>query len=178
MKMAEWKIYPKVPAAFKSCVLTKKTQDLLTEIVSAVGDIDAESLYLKQSLEKTMRGRMLFSPKAMNSALKPIMDNRGWKPCKHKFQYADNGLGFYEVDFMKDRVACEVQLGKYAFMSDNVLKLELYNKVLGLSDLGVLVVPTKCLQTKMSTGPGCFHQIVKRLDDLNYQVPLVVMGIQ
>jgi hypothetical protein len=150
----------------------------VAEVVSSLAEVDAESLYTKESMEKAMKGKMLFSPKSLNEALKKTMTSRGWAACKHKFRYEDGGFGFYEVDFLKDRVACEVQLGKYAFMSDNVLKLELYSKVLGLTDLGVLVVPSKCLQSKMSTGPGCFQQITKRLDDLNYQQPLVVIGIK
>jgi hypothetical protein len=178
MKMTEWKIYPKpISSAFKSHVLTAETQKLVNDVVSVIQSIDSDYLFVKQSEEATMKGKILFSPKEMNKILKKAMEDKGWKPLKHTFQYEDDGFGFYEVDFLKNRVACEVQLGKYAFMSDNVLKLEIFQRVLGLIDLGILVVPSKCLQSKMSTGPGCFKQIIKRLDDLNYQQPLLVIGI-
>lgn len=178
MQMSDWRVYPKPTAAFRSHVLTKKMQSLVSEVVSSLKEIDAESLHVKKSMEKTMLGKVLFSPKALNTVLKTSLESKGWNAYRHKFRYEDDGHGSYEVDFLKNRVACEVQLGKYAFMSDNVLKLELFSTVLNLSDLGVLVVPSKDLQSKMSTGPGCFQQIVKRLDDLNYQHPLVVIGIK
>lgn len=178
MKMTEWKIYPKpVSPVFKSQTLTAETQRLVNDVVKAIESIDSKRLFVKQSREATMKGKLLFSPKEMNKSLKKVMADKGWTPSKHTFRYQDDGFGFYEVDFLKNRVACEVQLGKYAFMSDNVLKLDIFQRVLGLIDLGILVVPSKCLQSKMSTGPGCFQQIVKRLDDLNYQQPLLIIGI-
>lgn len=152
---------------------------LLEEIKNVFEFIDAQKLFLKSCKEKLRNGQLLFCPKSCNKQTKSMLREKNWKSYKHKFRYnsGNKKTGSYEVDFLKDRVACELQFGKYSFMPDNVMKFEIFNKYLKIIDVGVLIVPSKALQFRMSSGPGCFQQIVQRLDDLDYQNPLIVIGL-
>lgn len=177
MKVSQWKIYPQPPTkAFKSYSITTEYENLINQIFDIIESLDANDYFTKISKEKNRIGKILFDPKQLNKAFKEKMFGLGWKSHRVAFNYADS-TGCYEVDFYKDRVAVELQLGKYAFLSDNVIKLDIYQRVLDLTDLNVLIVPDRKLQQKMSSGVGYYDQIIKRLDDMNYQHPLVVMSI-
>lgn len=166
-------------AAYPDAGVLEKYKEFIDTFRAVFASVNSEELFLKESKEKTKQGSMLFCPRSCNRAIKAKLREHGWKPHKHKFRYrtGNQGHGSYEVDFYKDRIACELQFGKYSFMPDNVMKLEIFYKHLQISDLGVLIVPSKDLQSKMSTGPGCIEQIVQRLDDLKYNYPLVVIGL-
>ena len=157
----------------------EKHSGLLDELRDVFDSVDGSLLFVKSCREKARSGRMLFCPSTCNKQCKAMLREKSWSSHKHRFRY-DSGnrkWGSYEVDFLKDRVACELQFGKYAFMPDNVMKFEIFNKFLKIIDVGVLIVPSKRLQFMMSSGPGCFQQIVQRLDDLEYGNPLVVIGL-
>lgn len=157
----------------------KNNQELLNELEFIFKSIDSKNLFVKKCKEKNRLDKFLFCPKSCNKLCKKMLREKDWKSYKHKFKYSTGNLnhGSYEVDFLKNRLACELQFGKYSFMPDNVMKFEIFQKHLKLIDVGVLIVPSKRLQFNMSSGPGCFQQIVQRLDDLNYQNPLIVIGL-
>jgi hypothetical protein len=48
--------------------------DLLKEIKTAIAGIDASKHRTKKSKEKTMKGKMLYSPKSLNKAFKKILN--------------------------------------------------------------------------------------------------------
>lgn len=178
MIITDWKVYPKPPTkAYRQYVLTSEYESLLSQVMSVVESIDSNDLFTKSCKEKGREGKKLFNPKDLNKEFKSKMFSLGWKPQRSKFKYADGSNGCYEVDFYKDKVAVEMQLGKYAFLSDNVIKLDIFQRKYNLVDLNVIVVPDKKLQQKMSSGVGYYQQIIQRLEDLNYQQPLVVMSI-
>lgn len=178
MLINDWKIYPKPPTkAYMQYVLSDGYSTLLSEVMKVVESIDSNNLFTKSSKEKGREGKTLFNPKDLNKEFKSKMFALGWKTHRANFKYPDKSSGCYEVDFFKDKVAVEMQLGKYAFLSDNVLKLDIFQRIYKLVDLNVLIVPDKKLQQKMSSGVGCYQQIIQRLEDLNYQQPLVVMSI-
>lgn len=172
MRFENIKVYPDES-------ILHKNQDLLNELELVFKSIDSKQLFMKSCKEKNRSGKMLFCPKSCNKECKKLLRDKNWKSYKHKFKYncGNKKHGSYEVDFLKNRIACEIQFGKYSFMPDNVMKFEIFNKYLNLIDVGVLIVPSKDLQFKMSSGPGCFQQIIQRLDDLNYQNPLIVIGL-
>jgi hypothetical protein len=157
----------------------EKHKELLNELEFIFNSIDAKELFIKQCKEKNRLDKFLFCPKSCNKLCKKMLREKNWKSYKHKFKYKSGNFkhGSYEVDFLKNRLAVELQFGKYAFMPDNVMKFEIFHKHLKLIDVGILIVPSKHLQFNMSSGPGCFQQIIQRLDDLNYQNPLIVIGL-
>jgi len=167
-------------------------QNLLDEIERIIPAVDASQHKVKRSREKTMPGRILFSPKSLNTAFKEKFAKMGWQKIKVKCDYPTNYYtpnytpktlnrgAFREMDFLKDRLGVEVQFGKYAFMVYNVCaKMTIFNK-LGFIDSGIEIVPIKQFSDEMSTGVSYFEQFVWDLDKRgvsNIDVPVLILGI-
>ena len=179
---------------------------LWEEIQAAVGAVDAATHKTKISREKGQVGRRLYSPPDINSAMKVTLSHAGW--AEHRTSYwvtRDHSLirrtmhmppadqkreieaagetpirSYNQTDFVKERVAVEVQLGKYAFIAYDLFVKHLAFYVSDAIDLRIEILPMKSMQSEMSSGPGYFEGA---LYDLVRQgrgvpaVPLVVIGI-
>jgi len=88
---------------------------------------------------------------------------------------------FREIDFVKDQLGVEVQLGKYAFMVYNVCaKMTIFNKH-GFIRAGIEIVPVKAFANEMSTGVSYFEQFVWDLEQRgvsNIDIPVLILGIR
>ena len=60
-------------------VINERYPHLVGEIESIIASVDASLYKIKASIEKTMPGRMLYSPVALNNAFKKEFSARGWK---------------------------------------------------------------------------------------------------
>lgn len=166
---------------------------LLNEIEKIIAAINAPTFKSKRSKEKTMPGRVLYSPKALNKAFTAEFINRGWQKQKVSCDYPTefytpnyrpkelNKGAFREMDFIKEKLGVEVQFGKYAFMVYNVCaKMTIFNK-LGFIDAGIEIVPVKEFADEMSTGVSYFEQFVWDLQQrgvANIDIPVLVIGIK
>ncbi len=166
---------------------------LLAEVYGAIEAVDASEHKTKKSKEKTMPGRMLFSPPSINKAFKKAFKVRGdWAPVRIPCNYPTNHYladysirttnrgAFREMDFVKERLGVEVQFGKYAFMVYNVCaKMTIFHN-LGHIDHGIEIVPVKAFANEMSTGVSYFEQFVWDLDRRgvsNIDIPVMILGI-
>jgi hypothetical protein len=166
--------------------------DLLPEVNAAIKGVDASLYKLKESKEKTMPGRMLFSPVAINTAFKQQFARFGWKPVRVPCDYptthylADykirtkNRGAFREMDFVKKKLGVEVQFGKYAFMVYNVCaKMTIFHKLKHI-DHGIEIVPVKAFAEEMSTGVSYFEQFLWDLESrgvADIDIPVLILGI-
>lgn len=174
-------------------VVSEKYPELLVEVNAAIKAINASQHKTKKSKEKTMRGRMLFSPVSLNNAFKgQFIDKYGWKPVRvsceyptefyvpdYKFKEANRGQ-FREMDFVKNRLGIEVQFGKYSFMVYNVAAKMTIFKNLGHIDAGVEIVPVKSFAEEMSSGVSYFEQFVWDLKNrgvADIDIPVMILGI-
>lgn len=164
----------------------------LREVEQVVAVIDSEKYKTKTSREKTMPGRKLYSPRALNRAFEKEFEKMGWHTqrvaCEYPTQYYVGGYhlenkvsgAFREIDFVKNRVGVEVQFGKYAFMVYNVCaKMTIFHK-LDVVDVGIEVVPVKEFADEMSTGVSYFEQFVWDLEQRgvsDIDIPVLVLGI-
>ncbi|MCD6554614.1 MAG: restriction endonuclease [Chloroflexi bacterium] len=164
----------------------------LREVERVIAAIDSEKHKTKTSREKTMPGRKLYSPRALNKAFKAKFEELEWHTyriaCEYPTEYyvgdyrLDNSFSgaFREMDFVKNRVGVEVQFGKYAFMVYNVCaKMTIFHK-LGVIDVGIEVVPVKEFADEMSTGVSYFEQFVWDLEQRgvsDIDIPVLVLGI-
>ena len=62
-------------------------------------------------------------------------------------------IGSYnQTDFVKNRVAVEVQFGKYAFVAHDLFVKHLHFYVSDAIDVGIEILPMKALEQEMSSG--------------------------
>jgi hypothetical protein len=164
----------------------------LIEVEKVIASVDGEMCKTKISHEKTMPGRHLYSPRALNAAFDQEFMARGWEKfrvaCEYPTEYFLPGHkpekpakgAFREMDFIKNRVGVEVQFGKYAFMVYNVCaKMTIFNR-LGVIDVGIEIVPIKALASEMSSGVSYFEQFVWDLEHrgvADIDIPVLILGI-
>lgn len=165
---------------------------LLKEIETIVGSVNESGCRVKKSKEKTMRGRVLYSPKELNKCFTRSFESLGWNKHRESCEYPTdfyrsgythkvmNAGAFREMDFVKNRLGVEVQFGKYAFMVYNVCaKMTIFHN-LGIIDAGVEIVPVKVFADQMSTGVSYFEQFVWDLEKRgvsNIDIPVLVFGV-
>ena len=88
---------------------------------------------------------------------------------------------YNQTDFVKDRVAIEVQFGKYAFVAYDLFVKHLAFYVGDRIDVGIEILPMKSLQSQMSSGvayyEGEFYNVIRQGRGVP-AVPLVLIGIK
>lgn len=180
---------------------------LWKEIQEVIASVDASQCRTKVSKEKTMKGKLLFSPIAMNAAFKQLLRARSWEESrvsywvtrseklirktlampaaeqKREIEAAGENpiFSYNQTDFVKDRVAVEIQFGKYAFVAYDLFVKHLAFYVGDRIDVGVEILPMKSLQSQMSSGvayyEGEFYNIVRQGRGVP-AVPLILIGIE
>ncbi len=173
--------------------LTASYMEELAEVEAIISAIDAGLYLTRPSREKTIPGRILYSPRLLNKAFAQAFNNKGWK--KHR-EYCDYPTGYYtadytpqksaaypfrEMDFVKNNVGVEVQFGKYAFMVYNVAAKMTIFRNLGVIQVGIEIVPLKELADQMSTGVSYFEQFVWDLEHrgvADIDVPVLILGVR
>lgn len=179
---------------------------LWEEIKDVVTSVDAEACRTKVSKEKTMKGKLLCSPIAMNSYFSELLRARGWEESRvsywvtkdeklirktltmpaeeQKREIEEAGetaiFSYNQVDFVKERVAVEVQFGKYSFVAYDLFVKHLAFYIGDRIDVGVEILPMKSLQAQMSSGvpyyEGELYNVVRQGRGVP-AVPLVIVGI-
>lgn len=176
------------------------------EIQRIVRSLDATRLKTKISLEKGMRGKNLYAPKELNKKFTQEFRACGWEESRTSYWVTDDYalirktlhlspslqkqeieaagrraiFSYNQTDFVKRRVAVEIQFGKYSFIAYDLFVKHLAFYVGDAIDVGVEILPMKLMQEEMSSGPGYFEGA---LYDLARQgrgvpaVPLVMVGI-
>lgn len=180
--------------------------ELWDEIQEVIANVDATHFKTKVSKEKTMAGKMLYAPIEMNKAMDTEFQARGWSESRtsywvtkdanlirktmtldakeQKQEIIDSGetpiFSFNQTDFVKERVAVEVQFGKYAFVAFDLFVKHMAFFVGDVIDLGIEILPMKELQAEMSSGPGYYEGELYNLIRQGRgspAVPLVIIGI-
>lgn len=173
--------------------VTKHFAEELAEIRNAIESVDASLYKTKVSKEKTMPGKMLYSPVGLNKAFKSILFPQGWanvkEVCEYRPDYYVNDYQrvapkkvypFRDMDFVKNKLGVEVQFGKYSFMVYNVCAKMTIFKKLGHINAGIEIVPVKELADQMSTGVSYFEQFVWDLEQRgvsDIDIPVMILGI-
>jgi len=180
---------------------------LWKEIKGVISAVDANKCRTKVSKEKTMKGEILFSPIDMNVAFKLLLRAKAWEenrvsywvtrseklirktlamsPEEQKKEIEAAGekpiFSYNQTDFVKDRVAVEVQFGKYAFVAYDLFVKHLAFYVGDRIDVGIEILPMKSLQAQMSSGvayyEGEFYNVVRQGRGVP-AVPLILVGIE
>ena len=180
---------------------------LWEEVLDVIAEVDAESCRTKVSKEKQMVGKRLYAPKEMNAAFKSGLEQRGWRERRNTFWVTDDEkllrdifglsadeqkaaiessgrraiMSYNQTDFVKERVAVEVQFGKYAFVAHDLFVKHLSFYVSDIIDVGIEILPMKSLEEQMSSGVAYFERDlmnVVRQGRSVPAVPIVLIGVQ
>lgn len=149
---------------------------------------------------------MLYSPTDLNSTFKKEFEALSWNQQRSNFWVtADERLmrrihslspdeqkreienaghtafgSYNQTDFAKDRVAVEVQFGKYAFVAHDLFVKHLHFYISDAIDGGIEILPMKVLEQEMSSGVPYYERDlvnVLRQGRGVPAVPLVILGV-
>ena len=153
-----------------------------------------------------MKGKLLYSPVEMNAAFKKLLRVKNWQESRVSYWVTKSEklirktlaippeeqrkeieaageipiYSYNQTDFVKDRVAIEVQFGKYSFVSYDLFVKHLAFYIGDHIDVGIEILPMKSLQSHMSSGvayyEGEFYNVVRQGRGVP-AVPLVIIGI-
>ena len=176
------------------------------EINAVVKSVDASKCKTKVSKEKDMVGDVLYAPKDMNRMMRDGFNARNWKESRVSYWVTKDAklirktmlmdakqqkseiesagyraiASYNQTDFVKNRVAVEVQFGKYAFVAFDLFVKHLAFYVRDVIDVGVEILPMKELQAEMSSGPGYYegelYNLIREGRGVP-AVPLVLIGV-
>lgn len=181
---------------------------LWDEIQTAIKDVNACKAFDKISKEKTMKGKTLYSPANLNKLFKDEFSKNNWSETRTAYFVNEDlqttretvdirdkklqkqtiinkgfeAFGTYnQVDFVKDRVAIEVQFGKYFSVQYDLHVKHTFFYERGDIDVGVEIIPMHSLMSQMSTGVAWYENEltnIVREGRSNPSVPIVLIGIE
>lgn len=181
--------------------------ELWQEIETVIQSIDAETCKTKISKEKTKAGQILYSPIDLNCMFKKELYKHGWEESRVSYWVTKDEklirqtismppdmqkqeiekqnetaiFSYNQTDFVKNRVAIEVQFGKYSFVAYDVFVKHLAFYVGDKIDVGIEILPMKTLQSEMSSGvsyyEGELYNVVRQGRGVP-AVPLIIIGIE
>lgn len=167
--------------------IKKRHPEELNDVLRAIKKLNPITCLTKESREKTMKGKLLFSPRDMNDCLKLMLHEKGWtkesKGKRKKFAEPRHNFGkgrFREMDGIKNKVGLEIQFGKYAFMGYDIFSKMIIFKKLGYIECGIEIVPAHELVKEMSTGVSSFDQLLVDFEnrgESNIDIPVYIIGI-
>ncbi len=179
---------------------------LWKEIREVIAKVDAEVCKTKVSKEKGMKGKLLYSPIDMNANFKSLLQKVNWEESKvsywvtkdeklirktlsmdppdQKKEIKATGeipiFSYNQTDFVKERVAIEVQFGKYFAVAYDLFVKHLAFYIGDKIDVGIEILPMKSLQAQMSSGvpyyEGELYNVIRQGRGVP-AVPLIILGI-
>lgn len=181
-------------------------QKLWEEVVEVISQIDAAACKTKVSKEKSKLGKILYSLIKLNNYFKSSFESLGWSenrrtywvthdehllrqihslsPGEQKQRIEEAGyepiLSYNQIDFLKNRVAVEVQFGKYAFVAHDLFVKHMSFFSSDIIDVGIEILPMKELEQEMSSGVPYYERDLLNLVRQGKTVPavpLVLIGV-
>lgn len=182
--------------------------NLYKEIKEVIASIDADKLRTKISKEKRKIGNSLLAPIELNEAFNNEFYKRKWEESRYNYYITLNRelmeksvlmsakeqkefliangekepiYSYNQTDFVKDKIAVEVQFGKYAFVAFDLFVKHMLFYSGGVINLGIEILPTKKMQVQMSSGVAYYEgevYNVMRQGRNSPPVPLLILGIE
>lgn len=177
------------------------------KLQAAVTAVDTKARKTSISKEKRTAGTSFYSPVALNRTFKDLLDAKGWSESRighsvtqdaklirktltlpadgQKRQSEDaSETPIYsrnQTDFVKERVAVEVQFGRRSFVAYDLLVKYLAFYIGDPIDVGIEILPMKTRQAQMSPGiaydEGELYNVVHQGRGVP-AVPLVIAGVE
>ncbi len=177
------------------------------EIQNIISSVNADNHLTKESKEKTRKGKLVYNPASLNQEFKKLFFKNGWAERRRDFYVSTDPdvvkkleplsydeqkelllklnhplyNSYNQTDFIKNKIAVEVQLGKYFAVTYDLFVKHLSFYTGSIINIGIEIVPTKNMQKDMSSGPPWFEKEVHnvlRHGRTNPPVPLLILGIE
>ncbi len=154
-----------------------------------------------------MKGKLLYSPIEINEAFTKLLRKKSWKESRTSYWVTDDHklirktmalsanqqkhlieeagkraiFSYNQTDFVKKRVAVEIQFGKYSFIAYDLFVKHLAFFIGDKIDVGVEILAMKTMQEQMSSGVGYYegalYDVVRQGRGVP-AVPLVIVGVE
>lgn len=177
------------------------------ELKNTLMSVDANK-FLKISCEMDKLGQVFYSQSRINKEIKRILQNLDWDERKiYYFVTGDEATSrdiinihdkeeqkriieergfqsystFNQVDFQKERIAVEVQFGKYFSVAYDLHVKHTFFYSRNDIDVGIEVIPTKAMEEHMDSGVPWFENEVTnviREGRTNPPVPILILGVE
>jgi len=148
----------------------------------------------------------LYSPIDMNKLFKSLLEAKGWQESRTQYYVTANIVlardtltlnadeqkriiedagetahyTYNQTDYTKERIAVEVQFGKYAFVAYDLFVKHMAFYIRDQIDLGIEILPVKSLTSEMSSGvayyEGEVYNVIRQGRNVP-AVPLIIIGI-
>lgn len=178
-----------------------------SEVNNSIISINANE-FLKISCDIAKLGQVLYSQADINKAIKKILNQVGWVESRVQYYVTNHEptireiinitdkreqkriltnrnlpaySTFNQVDFQKDRIAVEVQFGKYFSVAYDLHVKHTFFYLRNDIDVGIEIIPTKAMEEHMDTGVAWFENEVTnviREGRTNPPVPILILGIE
>ena len=177
------------------------------EIKQIIKSIDASKHLTKESKEKNRKGDIVYNPTSINEEFKKCFYSKDWKEKRRDFYVSTDPYvvrllepleydkqkelllslkhpllnSYTQTDFIKNKIAVEVQLGKYFAVTYDLFVKHLSFFTGRIINIGIEIVPTKNMHKHMSSGPPWFEKEIHnvlRHGRTNPPVPLLILGIE
>lgn len=183
-------------------------KELWEEIQTVIQNVDAEKAHTKRSKEKTKPGKLLYAPACLNTLFKKEFSKYSWHETRTEY-YVTGDLGtirkvvdirdkelqkktiaesgykpfrtYNQVDFVKDRVAIEVQFGKYFSVQYDLHVKHTFFYGMGDIDVGIEIIPMHSMMSQMSTGVAWYENEltnIVREGRSNPSIPIILIGVE
>jgi len=183
-------------------------KNLYKEIKKVISSIKKSDLIHKKSKDITKIGREMIDQKHLNKLFKDHFSKFNWKESRYQYYitlnrdlmeksilmpYEDQKefltkesdsepiRSYKQTDFVKDKIAVEVQFGKYSFVAFDLFVKHMLFYSGGVINVGIEILPTKNMQMQMDAGVAYFEgevYNVMRQGRNSPPVPLLILGIE
>lgn len=182
-------------------------KDRWDEIKQVIKDSNVNDYKTKISKEKGRQNNLLYNPLEINKAFKTTFNNLGWEESRQTYYLTPDQdlayetmslppeeqksiiearnkiayMSYNQTDFLKNRIAIEVQFGKYAFVAYDLFVKHMAFYIANKIDVGIEIIPTKAMCAEMSSGIAYYEgevYNVYRQGRNTPAVPLILIGIE
>ena len=188
--------------------LIVRHKKLYSEVKEIIKNVNADEYKTKVFKDKTKKGVNLYNHIELKKIFNERFSNKNWKESRYQYYITLNRdlmeksislssneqkdflishgeknpiFSYNQTDFVKEKIAVEVQFGKYAFVAYDLFVKHMLFYSGGVINLGIEILPTKKMQSQMSSGVAYYEgevYNVMRHGRNNPPIPLLILGIE
>lgn len=183
-------------------------KEIYKEILKTIKNINAKDALEKISKEKNRIGQVLYSARKLNDLFKEELTTYGWEEKRVDY-FVTKDLSttresilikdpqaqkdfiekaefkafktYNQVDFVKDKVAIEIQFGKYFAVQYDLHVKHTFFYERGDIDVGIEIIPMHSMMKKMPSGSAWYENEltnIVREGRSNPSTPIILIGIE